>query len=189
MAALQPRSMHFLVTSRLFWVLTGGYDQNRSNACGAHLDLVAAKNGEAYKQNQINYPMKNLKLRTLMATVLALQICVTFAGPVSDRIKVTVRGKGPDVLLIPGLASSSAVWDATAKQLENHFRLHIIQVAGFAGSPAGANATGAILQPMVDAIDLYIKTNQIKSLKMVGHSLGGLVGMMLAVQSPRTLTN
>ena len=128
--------------------------------------------------------MKNLKLKILMATVLASQLCVTFADPVSDRITVTVRGKGPDVLLIPGLASSSAVWDATAKQLENHFRLHIIQMAGFAGSPARANATGAILQPTVDAIDLYIKTNQIKSPKIIGHSLGGLAGMMLAVQHP-----
>ena len=88
------------------------------------------------------------------------------------------------MLLIPGLASSSAVWDATAKQLENRFRLHIIQVAGFAGAPARGNATGAVLQPTVDAIDLYIKTYQLKSPKIIGHSLGGLAGLMLAVQHP-----
>jgi pimeloyl-ACP methyl ester carboxylesterase len=128
--------------------------------------------------------MYNLKLKILLAAVMALQLGVTFADPVSERITATVRGNGPDVLLIPGLASSSAVWDATAKQLENHFRLHIIQVAGFAGSPARANASGAILQPTVDAIDLYIKTNQLKSPKIIGHSLGGLAGMMLAVQNP-----
>ena len=128
--------------------------------------------------------MHNLKLKILLAAVMALQLCVTLADSVSDRFTVTVRGKGPDVLLIPGLASSSAVWDLTAKQLENHFRLHIIKVAGFAGSPARANATGAILQPTVDAIDLYIKTNQLKSPKIIGHSFGGLAGMMLVVQHP-----
>jgi pimeloyl-ACP methyl ester carboxylesterase len=128
--------------------------------------------------------MYNLKLKILVAAVMALQLGVTFADPVSERITATVRGNGPDVLLIPGLASSSAVWDATAKQLENHYRLHIIQVAGFAGSPARANASGAVLQPTVDAIDLYIKTNQLKSPKIIGHSLGGLAGMMLAVQHP-----
>ena len=128
--------------------------------------------------------MYNLKLKILLAAVMALQLGVTFADPVSERITATVRGNGPDVLLIPGLASSSAVWDATAKQLENHFRLHIIQVAGFAGSPARANASGAVLQPTVDAIDLYIKTNQLKSPIIIGHSLGGLAGMMLAVQHP-----
>jgi pimeloyl-ACP methyl ester carboxylesterase len=128
--------------------------------------------------------MHNLKLKILLATVLALQICLAFAEPVSDRITVTVQGKGPDMVLIPGLASSSAVWDAMAKQLENRFRLHIIQVAGFAGSPARANAKGAVLQPIVDAIDAYIKTNKLKSPKIIGHSLGGLMGLMLADQHP-----
>ncbi len=128
--------------------------------------------------------MNNLKLKTLLLTILALQLGVTFADSGGERITVTVRGKGPDVLLIPGLTCSSAVWDATAKQLENHYRLHLIQVAGFAGSPARANVQGAVLQLTVDAIDLYIKTNQLKAPKIIGHSLGGLAGMLLAVQHP-----
>ncbi|MBW8864868.1 MAG: alpha/beta hydrolase [Verrucomicrobia bacterium] len=128
--------------------------------------------------------MHTLKLKILLAAFLALPLCVAFADPVSDHITVTVRGNGPDVLLIPGLASSSAVWDATARQLENRFRLHLIQVAGFAGSPPRANTNGAILQPAVDAIDLYIRTNHLKSPKIIGHSLGGLAGMMLATQHP-----
>ncbi len=77
--------------------------------------------------------MKQFKLTLALAVITALQITAGLADFVSERITVTVRGNGPDVLLIPGLASSSAVWDATAKHLENHFRLHIIQVAGFAG--------------------------------------------------------
>lgn len=128
--------------------------------------------------------MHNLKLKILLATVLALQLCVAFAEPVSDRINVTVRGKGPDVVLIPGLACSSAVWDATVKHLEGRYRLHMVQVAGFAGSPARANAKGAIIQPTVDALDAYIKTNKLAAPKVIGHSLGGLVGMMLTLQHP-----
>jgi pimeloyl-ACP methyl ester carboxylesterase len=79
--------------------------------------------------------MHNLKQKILLATVLVLPLYVTFAEPVSDRITVTVRGKGPDVLLIPGLTCSTAVWDATAKRLEGHYRLHLVQVAGFASAP------------------------------------------------------
>lgn len=119
-----------------------------------------------------------------MATVLALQLCVTFAEPVSDRIIVTVRGHGPDVVLIPGLASSGAVWDATVRHLEGHHRLHIVQIAGFASAPARANAQGPVIQPTLDALDAYIKTNKLKSPKVIGHSLGGLMGMMLALQHP-----
>ncbi len=107
---------------------------------------------------------------------------VVVADPVSDRITVTVRGKGPDVVLIPGLTSSSAVWDATAARFEKSYRLHLVQIAGFAGAPARANATGPIIQPTVDALDAYIKTNHLKAPRVIGHSLGGLMGMMLAVQ-------
>ncbi len=131
--------------------------------------------------------MHNLKLKILLATVLALQLCVTFAEPVSDRIIVTVRGHGPDVLLIPGLASSSTVWDATATRLEGHYRLHIVQVAGFAGSPPRGNAQGPVIQPTVDALDAYIKTNKLKAPQVIGHSLGGLMGMMLVLQHPEDI--
>lgn len=128
--------------------------------------------------------MKYLKRKILLAAVLALQLYPAFAASTSDRITVTVLGKGPDVVLIPGLTCSSAVWDATVKQCKDRYRLHLVQVAGFAGAPAGANASGAVIQPTVDAIDAYIKTNHLKSPKIVGHSLGGLMGMMLAIQHP-----
>jgi pimeloyl-ACP methyl ester carboxylesterase len=128
--------------------------------------------------------MQHLKLKILLAAVLALQLTTTLAASAADRITVTVRGKGPDIVLIPGLACSSAVWDATAKQLEEHYRLHLVQIAGFGSTNAGANASGPVLQPTVEAIDLYIKTNHLKSPSIVGHSTGGLMGMMLAIQHP-----
>ncbi len=128
--------------------------------------------------------MQISKLKILLAAVFVLQFHAVFAAPASDRITVTVRGKGPDVVLIPGLTCSGAVWDATAKQFEDRYRLHIIQVAGFAGAPVSANVSGAVVQPTVDAIDLYIRTNHLKSPKIVGHSLGGFMGMTLAIQHP-----
>jgi pimeloyl-ACP methyl ester carboxylesterase len=120
----------------------------------------------------------------LLTIAVAWQVFAAGAGTVSNRMTVTVRGHGPDVLLIPGLTCSSAVWDATASHLESHYRLHIVQVAGFAGSPAQANAEGPVMQPTVDAIDVYIKTNKLKSPRVIGHSLGGLMGSLLAIQHP-----
>jgi len=121
---------------------------------------------------------------TFVICALALNAFTALAEPFSDRITVAVRGKGPDVLLIPGLASSSAVWDAITKQLEGHYRLHIVQVAGFAGSPSRANGAGSVIQPTVNALDDYIKTHDLHHPGVVGHSLGGLMGMMLALQHP-----
>jgi pimeloyl-ACP methyl ester carboxylesterase len=128
--------------------------------------------------------MRNKILTTLLTCALALNAMITSAEPFSDRITVTVRGHGPDVLLIPGLTCSIEVWDATAKQLEGRYRLHLVQVAGFAGTPSGGNASGPVLQPMVNALDAYIKTNKLMKPRVIGHSLGGLMGMMLCLQHP-----
>jgi pimeloyl-ACP methyl ester carboxylesterase len=130
------------------------------------------------------HPIHKIKIIALLTLALTRLVFTSAADAVSDHITVTVRGNGPDVLLIPGLASSGMVWDATASHLENHFRVHVIQVAGFAGAPAKANAQGPVLQPTVDAIDAYIKTNNLQAPKVIGHSLGGLMGGMLAIQHP-----
>lgn len=100
------------------------------------------------------------------------------------RFSVTVTGSGPDVILIPGLASSAAVWDGTVAHLKDHYRLHVLNLAGFAGEPAGANATGDVLVPSVEALDAYIKANHLQKPVVVGHSLGGLMTLMLAKAHP-----
>jgi pimeloyl-ACP methyl ester carboxylesterase len=119
--------------------------------------------------------------------ILALSLVLlssTIGEPVADRITVSVKGSGPDVILIPGLASSGAVWDGIATHLGRHYRLHIVQLAGFSGSPPGANATSPIIEPAVDAIDTYITTNHLRDPKIIGHSLGGLIGLMLSLKHP-----
>ncbi len=58
-------------------------------------------------------------------------------------------------------------------------------MAGFAGAPAGANTSGPIIQPTVDEIDAYIRSANLHRPAVIGHSLGGLMGLMLAKQHPR----
>ena len=106
------------------------------------------------------------------------------AAPASDRIVVTVTGEGPDVILIPGLASSGHVWDATVAHISAHHRVHVVQVAGFAGSPAGSNASGPVFEPVVAAIHNYIVANHLEGAAVIGHSLGGTMAMRLAVSHP-----
>jgi pimeloyl-ACP methyl ester carboxylesterase len=126
--------------------------------------------------------MRKFIFPALLLTVIAWHSAI--ADMISDRITVTVHGQGPDVVLIPGLTSSGAVWDATAAHLEGHYRVHIVQINGFAGLPARANAQGPVMQPVLDALDAYIKKNKLKSPVVIGHSLGGTMGLMLASQHP-----
>ena len=109
---------------------------------------------------------------------------VKFPDAAHERFSVTVTGTGPDVILIPGLASSGAVWDQTVAKFKGQYRLHVLNLAGFAGEPAGANASGEILTPSVEALDAYIKANHLKTPTVVGHSMGGLMTLMLAKAHP-----
>lgn len=102
----------------------------------------------------------------------------------SDRISVEVRGSGPDVILIPGLASSTSVWARTAERLQRTRRVHLVQVHGFAGAPAGGNASGEVVAPVVEELARYIAERRLQAPAVIGHSLGGEAGLMLAARHP-----
>jgi pimeloyl-ACP methyl ester carboxylesterase len=101
----------------------------------------------------------------------------------SDRISVEVRGKGPDVVLIPGLSSSPEVWNSTVEAVPG-YRYHLVHVAGFAGKAPGANASGPVVEPVAQEIGRYIKEARLKRAALVGHSLGGFWAMMVASAAP-----
>ena len=101
-----------------------------------------------------------------------------------SRFSVTIEGSGPDVILIPGLTSSRAVWDQAASGLGGKYRVHRVQIAGFAGEPAGPNAEGELLPAIVEELNAYIAASKLKRPAIVGHSMGGLLGLMLAAKHP-----
>jgi pimeloyl-ACP methyl ester carboxylesterase len=105
------------------------------------------------------------------------------AGPTRFTVVDAGTVGKPDVVLIPGLASSRVVWDAEVKLLAPNYRLHLVQVNGFAGAPAGVNATGPLLPGIVEELHGYIAGAGMKPV-VVGHSLGGLLALMLADKYP-----
>lgn len=140
-----------------------------------------------------------MRLAAALAAIVLTSAFAVFAAPqpprlfdnsklvTADRISVEVIGHGPDVVFIPGLASSRETWKATAERLKGHYRLHLVQVAGFAGEPARANASGPVLIPVAEAIDAYIRKNGLAPAVVVGHSLGGTMILWLAEHHPEEL--
>ncbi|MBU4238486.1 MAG: alpha/beta hydrolase [Alphaproteobacteria bacterium] len=112
----------------------------------------------------------------------------------SDRIHVRVDGDmdGRYIILIPGLSSSPEIWQGTVDHLTAQdgvgWRVHRIHVQGFAGAPAEGNAQGAtptpVAAPVAEEIARYIREQELIKPAVVGHSMGGTIGLMLAVRHP-----
>ena len=101
----------------------------------------------------------------------------------SRRITVTTRGRGADVLLIPGLASTADVWRGVADRLAGKRRLHLISVRGFGDLPAGANANGAVMAAVAAEVRRYIAEQRLERPALIGHSMGGQVGLRVAADA------
>ena len=132
-------------------------------------------------------PLSTFSRRTLLASLFALAagalVPACAADFKSDRISVTTEGEGSDVILIPGLNSSPRVWREMVRAVPGH-RYHLVQVSGFAGHPKGGNTEGAVAAPVAEEIARYIAAGGLKKPAVIGHSMGGTIGMMLVARHP-----
>lgn len=125
-----------------------------------------------------------LWMSALMSAFAAPSLPIPSEHPSRQPISVQTQGAGADVILIPGLASSRAVWADLAARLQTNYRIHLVELAGFASTAAIANREGEVISPAVDAIAEYIRTQQIKAPVIIGHSLGGEMALMLGARHP-----
>lgn len=126
-------------------------------------------------------------IRLILAALLAAFASASPAAAQQfqpTRFTVTVEGQGRDVILIPGLASPRAVWDGAKVALGGRYRLHLVQLNGFGGTPAGPNAEGGVVAGTVEELSRYIEANRLERPAVVGHSAGGFIGLTLARDHP-----
>ncbi|KJV30828.1 alpha/beta fold hydrolase [Pantoea sp. SM3] len=137
--------------------------------------------------------MKTASIRAIIGGTLLMASSLISASaaqplpsqhPNSQRLSVETQGSGTDVILIPGLASSRDVWADLSANLRKNHRIHLVELAGFASTPAIANPDGKVIAPAVDALAEYIHAQHIKSPAIIGHSLGGEMALMLAARHP-----
>ena len=129
--------------------------------------------------------------RIFLATLIAVAAGAMAPGHAADfaseRVSVTTEGEGSDVILIHGLGSSPRVWREMIRAVPG-FRYHLVHIHGFAGKERGQNAAGQVLAPVAADIARYVSVQGLKRPAVIGHSMGGSIGMMLAARHPDALS-
>jgi pimeloyl-ACP methyl ester carboxylesterase len=98
------------------------------------------------------------------------------------RIAYRTAGSGPVLLLIHGIAGSSATWDAVLPWLAERYTVVAPDLLGHGESakPRGDYSLGAYASAIRDLLGVLDHEHA----SIVGHSLGGGVAMQLAYQFP-----
>ncbi|MEM8999152.1 MAG: alpha/beta hydrolase [Bacteroidota bacterium] len=91
--------------------------------------------------------------------------------------EVAVQGKGSPVLLFPGFSCTGAVWDDVVASLSQNYECHVFTFAGFGEVPAIETPW---LLKIKEGIENYVEKKELQEVSIIGHSLGGALGLWLA---------
>lgn len=98
-----------------------------------------------------------------------------------QMFNVSIQGRGRDVIFVHGLAASPDCWEEAGEFLGPDTRCHMLHMRGFSGlAPSGFREPMNFLKPMADAVADYIRTLRAGPVAVVGHSMGGIVSLILA---------
>jgi pimeloyl-ACP methyl ester carboxylesterase len=111
------------------------------------------------------------------------------------RFTVQIEGKGPDVILIPGLSTPRDVWDQTVQSLARCYTVHSVNIRGFGDRIPSAdkpdiktqvnpNIDGPLLEAFVQDLAAYIRNHNMGHPAIIGHSFGGLTALMIGARHP-----
>ncbi len=122
-------------------------------------------------------------LRPAAVVLWCIAAAAATAQTSNPQIDVQVAGHGePSLIFIPGLATPGSVWDHTVARFEAGYRCHVVTLAGFGGKPPVK--TEHFLDDMADAIIAYAREQKLDKPVLVGHSLGGVLAMKIAIKAP-----
>jgi 3-oxoadipate enol-lactonase len=105
-----------------------------------------------------------------------------FADVKGVRMRYFVGGSGPPLLLVHGLGGAATNWTELAPLLAGRHRLLVPDLPGHGGSSPLPAVSG--LEPFADRVALVAEREDMLPAPVVGHSLGGMVVLRLALRRP-----
>jgi pimeloyl-ACP methyl ester carboxylesterase len=103
----------------------------------------------------------------------------------SDGIKLAYvdEGKGPEtIIMIHGLGSYLPAWKKNIADLSKNFRVIAIDLPGY-GKSSKAPHSG-LMTFYAGVVGEFIQTMKLGAVNLAGHSMGGQISMILALEKP-----
>jgi len=120
-------------------------------------------------------------MNTIKKLLLAITCFVFINVNAQDYpFKVEVKGKGEPVLLFPGFTCTGEVWEQTVKEISKSYECHIFTLAGFGDVKPIEKPW---LPKIKEGVEQYITNTKLKNITVIGHSLGGALGLWLATEN------
>ena len=106
-------------------------------------------------------------------------------GAVVDAL---VAGSGRPVVLLHGLGASKVSFLPTVATLADHYEVHALDLPGFGRSSRPLPTGRRYSMPwFADVINGYLIDNQLGDVHVIGNSMGGRIGLELALRHPRSV--
>jgi pimeloyl-ACP methyl ester carboxylesterase len=105
-----------------------------------------------------------------------------FAEVRGTRLRYLVAGEGESLVLLHGLGGAAANWLALAPLLLEGRRMLVPELPGHGGSSPLPAAPS--LNAYADRVGLLLEQDDAAPAALVGHSLGGAIGLRLAIRRP-----
>ena len=105
-----------------------------------------------------------------------------FAEVKGVRMRYFLGGEGPPLILVHGLGGAAANWTELVPLLLGRHRLLVPDLPGHGGSTALPAVAG--LEPFADRVALVAEREGMLPAPVVGHSLGGMVVLRMALRQP-----
>jgi N-formylmaleamate deformylase len=95
---------------------------------------------------------------------------------------VEKSGQGRAMILISGLYCSGEVWQETVSHFKSHYTCYQITLPGFAGQPP--IQSDSLIRSLAIELAAFIQDKKLYKPIIVGHSLGGVIALQIAVLYP-----